>query len=316
MSYDANKPANDGFIAEAPQELRTNFEGLKKDQIVDAGTLKGLNPGNANGNIPIANGNVNINLNAEKLQGKTPADFAPAGWVAPAATGSSNGAMSNVDKTKLDGIQNGAEVNQNAFSSVLVGSTTIQADSKTDILELAAGANISLTPDAVNDRVTVAVTGKVPSASSADSAVNADTVDGKHASDFAPAGYGLGTVAADISGKDLNLDQPTGFYRGANLSNAPNKGWFYIINITNDVLWSYQEAISFGSANEPNIRYCRVKVNNVWGDWRELSYITQKPFIIAATAPSDTSKIWIDNNAVAYIHNGSAWVALRGVYLD
>ena len=51
-----------------------------------------------------------------------------------------------------------AEVNQNAFSNVKVGSTTIAADSKTDTLELVAGANVTLTPDATNDKVTIAAT--------------------------------------------------------------------------------------------------------------------------------------------------------------
>lgn len=49
-----------------------------------------------------------------------------------------------------------AEVNQNAFSNVKVGSTTISADSKTDTLELVAGTNVTLTPDATNDKVTIA----------------------------------------------------------------------------------------------------------------------------------------------------------------
>ena len=61
------------------------------------------------------------------------------------------------DKTKLDGIATSAEVNQNAFSNVVVGSTTIAADSKTDSLTL-AGSNVTLTPDATNDKVTIGIT--------------------------------------------------------------------------------------------------------------------------------------------------------------
>lgn len=48
------------------------------------------------------------------------------------------------------------EVNQNAFSNVKVGSSTITAESKTDTLELVAGDNITLTPDTTNDTVTIA----------------------------------------------------------------------------------------------------------------------------------------------------------------
>lgn len=60
--------------------------------------------------------------------------------------------------TKLNGIATGAEVNQNAFSNVKVGSTTVAADAKTDTLELVAGSNVTLTPDATNDKVTIAAT--------------------------------------------------------------------------------------------------------------------------------------------------------------
>ena len=51
--------------------------------------------------------------------------------------------------------------NQNAFSNVKVGTTTIAADTTTDTLELAAGDNITLTPDATNDKVTIAATDTV-----------------------------------------------------------------------------------------------------------------------------------------------------------
>lgn len=61
-------------------------------------------------------------------------------------------------KTKLDGVSAGAEVNQNAFSHVQVGGTTLSADQKVDVLTLAAGANVTLTPDAATDKVTISST--------------------------------------------------------------------------------------------------------------------------------------------------------------
>ena len=67
----------------------------------------------------------------------------------------------STEKTKLSGIASGAEVNQNAFSNVKVGSTTVAADGKTDTLELVAGSNVTLTPDATNDKVTIAATDTV-----------------------------------------------------------------------------------------------------------------------------------------------------------
>ena len=73
-----------------------------------------------------------------------------------AATTSAPGLMSSDDKIKLNGIATGAEVNQNAFSNIVIGSTTIAADSKTDTLTLVAGNNVTLTPDATNDKITIA----------------------------------------------------------------------------------------------------------------------------------------------------------------
>ena len=57
-------------------------------------------------------------------------------------------------KTKLG--LNGAEPNQNAFSNIVVGSTKIEADSKTDTLTL-VGSNVTITPDATNDKITIGV---------------------------------------------------------------------------------------------------------------------------------------------------------------
>lgn len=70
--------------------------------------------------------------------------------------GLSTNDYTTTEKTKLANISEGAEVNQNAFSNVIVGSTTIAANSKTDTLTLVAGANITLTPDASGDKITIA----------------------------------------------------------------------------------------------------------------------------------------------------------------
>lgn len=51
-----------------------------------------------------------------------------------------------------------AEVNQNAFSNVAIGDTTIAADTKTDTLTFVAGNNVTITPNATNDSVTISAT--------------------------------------------------------------------------------------------------------------------------------------------------------------
>lgn len=85
------------------------------------------------------------------------------GWVAisanatPEATTEVNGLMTTTMVTKLNGIATGAEVNQNAFSGIKVGTSTIAADGKTDIVEF-AGSNVTLTPDLENDKLTIGIT--------------------------------------------------------------------------------------------------------------------------------------------------------------
>ena len=70
--------------------------------------------------------------------------------------GLSTNDYTTAEKNKLSGIAEKAEVNQNAFSNIVVGSTTVAADSKTDTLTLVAGNNVTLTPDATNDKITIA----------------------------------------------------------------------------------------------------------------------------------------------------------------
>lgn len=60
------------------------------------------------------------------------------------------GLLTAANKTKLDGIANGAEVNQNAFSTVQVGNSgefTFSATSKEDKLTITAGTGVTITMD-------------------------------------------------------------------------------------------------------------------------------------------------------------------------
>ena len=87
------------------------------------------------------------------------------------ATVSASGLMSSTDKSKLDKIQSGAEVNQNAFSNIKVGSQTISADNKTDTFELIAGSNISLTPNTTSDKITISLSGTISNATQSTKAI-------------------------------------------------------------------------------------------------------------------------------------------------
>lgn len=204
MAYNANLPDDNGFIADAPGELRENFRALKEDKIVDAGKLKGLEPGHASGNIPVSDGTLNSGLNADRLDGHDSAYFSAAGHVHSAATPTSNGFMSNTDKAKLDGIAAGAEVNQNAFAKVKAGGVTVEADQKSDTLELVAGNAIAITPDAVNDKITIAVNGNfLPADGNAVSAAKlaaGRTIQTNLGSTSAPSFDGTANVTPGVTG--------------------------------------------------------------------------------------------------------------------
>lgn len=121
--------------------------------------------------------------------------------------GLSTNDYTNAEKTKLSGIAEGAEVNQNAFSNVVVGSTTISADSKTDTLTLVAGNNVTITPDATNDKVTISAIDTVythPSYTAKSSGLYKITVDATgHVSATTAVGKsditGLGIPAQDTT---------------------------------------------------------------------------------------------------------------------
>lgn len=60
------------------------------------------------------------------------------------ADGSTYKRMTSAEKTKLSGIAAGAEVNQNAFAKVTVGTTTITASAKQDTLTIEAGDGVTI----------------------------------------------------------------------------------------------------------------------------------------------------------------------------
>lgn len=88
----------------------------------------------------------------------------------PLASNSTAGLMKIEDRVKLDGIQDGAEVNQNAYSYIKVGENVIGATKKTDTLEFESGEGIKLTTDAGNKKLKIETTIEIPSTATWDEA--------------------------------------------------------------------------------------------------------------------------------------------------
>lgn len=75
------------------------------------------------------------------------------------------GALSNLGAAAASHTHPSYE-NQNAFSNVVVGSTTLAADTTTDTLTITAGSNITLTPNASSDSFSIAASDTLKSAAS------------------------------------------------------------------------------------------------------------------------------------------------------
>ena len=73
------------------------------------------------------------------------------------ATSSRAGVMTSAHHDKLDGIEAGADVNQNAFSTIAFGGSNCVADSTSDTFTINAGSGISLTGNATSDTGTISV---------------------------------------------------------------------------------------------------------------------------------------------------------------
>ncbi len=102
-----------------------------------------------------------------------------------AATQADAGLMAAADKTKLDGVAAGAEVNQNAYSSINVGNVAVAANGKTATVTLEAGNNITLSADNAAKKIIIAANRD---------GGNADMLDGYHAAHFAAADHGHAEV--------------------------------------------------------------------------------------------------------------------------
>ena len=72
------------------------------------------------------------------------------------ASTSAAGLMSATDKAKLDGIASGAEVNQNAFSTIVAGDDSLAATAKTDTLTITGSGAVSVSGSGKTATIAVA----------------------------------------------------------------------------------------------------------------------------------------------------------------
>ncbi len=199
-------------------------------------------------------------------------------------------------KTKLDGIASGAEVNQNAFSNVTVGNTTIAADGKTDTLTLVAGDNVTLTPDATNDKITIASDNTTYTASNGVSLSGTNFTNSgvrsiatgstkgtisvnTNGTSANVAVKGLGSAAytassayavnTTLTNQDLNSLTSPGFYNaggGNTVTNKPSGVDHFGLEVIHNASGSYYTQIIYDGA-ATNVSYRRTCTNGTWSNW-------------------------------------------------
>ncbi|MEC0180225.1 pyocin knob domain-containing protein [Paenibacillus peoriae] len=125
----------------------------------------------------------------------------------------------------------------------------------------------------------------------------------KAAYDLAVSGQRVKVTADDgsaqnISGQDLNVDRPTGWYMGSSMGNAPNGEWYWVENIKHNTDWFIQVAYNFNNVDV----YSRYKRGGAWSGWTwnptraEVDYLKSvaRNMIVSPATPSggNDGDIW------------------------
>lgn len=118
------------------------------------------------------------------------------------------------NSTKLSDIDEGAQVNQKAFSNFAIGSATISAESETDTFIITAGTNITLTPNVSDKSLTISSlpldTSLTNSGSAADAKTTGDRINANaqniqsNATDISNLTSRVNTI---LNSDDTSLDQ-------------------------------------------------------------------------------------------------------------
>lgn len=115
----------------------------------------------------------------------------------------------------------------------------------------------------------------------ANSAKDSDTVDGKHATDFAPAGYGLGGEVCLLNSGSANDLINTGFFNATpSVTDLPKTGCYYYITVmrhksvntsADTTKVTKQIAYSLQPAKDGTNIYERTQYEGVWTSWKQIA---------------------------------------------
>lgn len=186
--------------------------------------------------------------------------------------GGEAGFMSGSDKTKLDGVEAGAEVNQNAFDRVRADDgNTVQAGSETSLADIDGGTDIETSVVSGNFVINHADTSSQSDVSAASgAAITSATLDGR--------GHVTGLGTTDFDGHFVNEGQASSISSGMLAADV--------------ALVSYNEL--FSAAHNPS-------ASGAWEDW-DISSELSTDAVVAEIAIEQTQNT---SNEIGVRKNGS-----------
>ena len=219
-----------------------------------------------------------------------------------------------------------AQPNQNAFSNVKVGSTTIAADTTTDTLEIAAGTNITLTPDATNDKLTITATdttyaaGEGLSLNSGTFSINKDASTVKYATSAGSATSATNatcaTNASSVGGYTVGKSVPsnavftdTKYAAGTGL--ALNSGTFSVDSTASTVAYATNSGTATYANNSGNAT-CATNASSVGGFTVGVSVpanakFTDTTYATFSTASNGLVKASGSGGAAKFLKGDNTW---------
>lgn len=187
------------------------------------------------------------------------------------------------EKNKLAGIASGAEVNQNAYANIKVGSTTIAADAKSDTLELVAGTNVTLTPDTTNDKVTITAKDTTYSAATQSTAGLMSATDKKK----------LDGIASNAN----NYTHPSTHPASMITQDSTHR---FVTDVEK------QTYVDKYTKNEIDNKLSSLEKNT---DWKE-AVETYDDIETTYPSPEDGWTVNVNDNDITYRYDGTKWIAI------
>lgn len=158
-TYDAATQSAAGLMSAADKEKLDGIaSGANKTTVDSSMSTSSTNP--------VQNKVINTELGKKAPLASPALTGTPTAPTASAGTNTAQIATTAFVKLAVDT----ASAAVRSFSKIKVGSANVEADSATDTLTLEAGANVTITPDATNDKVTIAATDTTYSAATTSAA--------------------------------------------------------------------------------------------------------------------------------------------------